>query len=211
MLTCLHTCVRVQVYAGNLNGFDRVGTRSLATVTTSAQPCTTDCCAGGTNCRCCGLGYSRVIGGSITLFWTPQPNLERLQYRVAVRMFGVQAPFDLVGIIYGSEVTVSSPSFAIAGYQFQLRGGQRAANTLDAETLAVQTVVPVNEPTRRDVMLRIDNVSDTTISVSWRRPYTVTDFMQISYMVQVRHSHTHTYTRCCLWLKACVHMREASQ
>jgi hypothetical protein len=176
---------RAQVYSGNLNGFERAGTPSLTTVTTTAQPCTTDCCPGGTQCRCCGLGYSRVLGGEITLFWTAQSNLDRLQYRVAVRVFGAQAPYDLVGIISGSEATVTGLSFAVAGYQFHLRGGQKAANTLDPETVAVQMVVPVSEPERRNVNLRVDNVSDTSISVSWRRPYSVTDLMQISYIVQV--------------------------
>lgn len=182
----------LRVFAGNLNGFETVGRLSSNPVTTTAQPCTRACCSptAAICSSCCGLGFSKSLSGTITIFWTALANLDSLQYTISRRIFGTATAFSNTQTVYGSEFTLTGLDFANPGWSFQIRGGQRAANTVDDIKVAVTLTVPVVTPEPRDVLLAVQSVSNTTITTTWQRPFVKdggfgSTLMEIRYLVEI--------------------------
>jgi len=123
------------VHAGNLAGFDPIGARSFAPLTTRATPCTTDCCEQVKGCsRCCGLLARRIQDDTVELVWAAPSNLDLMHYKIKYQKYGISATYVDVGISTSNRVVIPNLDFAmVANYKFLIVGGSRIKDTFDAD------------------------------------------------------------------------------
>jgi hypothetical protein len=123
------------VHAGNLAGFDPIGARSFAPLTTRATPCTTDCCEQVKGCsRCCGLLARRIQDNTVELVWAAPSNLDLMHYKIKYQKYGISATYVDVGISTSNRVVIPNLDFAmVANYKFLIVGGSRIKDTFDAD------------------------------------------------------------------------------
>jgi hypothetical protein len=123
------------VHAGNLAGFDPIGARSFAPLTTRATPCTTDCCEQVKGCsKCCGLLARRIQDDTVELVWAAPSNLDLMHYKIKYQKYGISATYVDVGISTSNRVVIPNLDFAmVANYKFLIVGGSRIKDTFDAD------------------------------------------------------------------------------
>ena len=131
----------VTVHAGNLAGFDRVGTRASSSIRTRSTPCSVDCCEQVKGCtKCCGLMARRIQDNLVELIWSPAPNLELMHYKIKYQEYGLSTIFVEGGIVTSNRAVITGLDFnRVSDYRFLVIGGSRILNTFDADTQGVVT------------------------------------------------------------------------
>lgn len=121
------------VYAGNLAGYDPIGSRSVSEITTRATPCTRTCCEEAKGCtKCCGLLASMIQDNQVQLKWNATPNLNLMHYKVEYQT--TSAAWVNAGIFWSNSARITGLDLSgVATYRFRITGGSRTQNTFDDE------------------------------------------------------------------------------
>ena len=165
------TTYSVRVFAGNLAGYETVGTVSTSSVTTSATPS--------------NLTIRFVSSLAITIFWTAPPNLADLQYLVSFigSVSGTVQHATVVGNTAQASLSVSA---AQPSYTFTVLGG--SLTLMDSQALEASMVVPMQLNLGLS-NLRVLSVSNSSAYLEWTlestETITSTTFLEMQYSVQV--------------------------